>query len=175
MNPSDAQHAPPAMSRIAVGLAVAAMAVLLANVLLVGYDIALRWLLRQPQSWVSDLAAVSYPIALACCIPAALESGHMIAIRFLGEAIGSRTTRVLDLMGSALLSVFLVLIAWKVTERAVADWGAGYRTVNIGLPIAPTWAIVALLLAIAALVQLRLTFGAVFALGSAAPRVPGHG
>lgn len=145
-------------SRLGHLLAMTAVAILLCNVLLVAFDVALRWLARQPQSWVADIGSMTYPVALACCLPAALESGHMIAIRFLGQAIGPRTTGVLDFVGSVLLSGLLVLIAWKVTERAMDDWHAGYSTANIALPLAPTWAVVAGLLVVAALVQLRLTW-----------------
>jgi TRAP-type C4-dicarboxylate transport system permease small subunit len=148
----------PAGSLLGRGLAMAGMGILLLNVLLVAYDVLLRWLAGSPQSWVADIGAMTYPLALACCVPAALESGHMIAIRFLGDAIGPRTSEVLDLGGSLLLSLMLALIAWKMTQRAVDDWSAGYRTANIALPMAPTWAAVAALLAVGALVQLRLTW-----------------
>jgi len=152
--------AAPATSRVGRVLAIAAMAILLFNVVLVGYDVLLRWLAGHPQSWVADIASLTYPVALACCVPAALESGHMIAIRFLGHAIGPRTARVLDFIGSVLLSALLALIAWKVTERTIDDWNAGYRTASIALPLAPTWAAVAALLTVAALVQFRLTWRA---------------
>ena len=141
-------------------MAMAGMSLLLLNVLLVAFDVLLRWVARSPQSWVADIGSLTYPIALACCIPAALESGHMIAIRFLGQAIGPRTTRALDFVGSVLLSLMLVVVAWKMSQRAVDDWGAGYQTANIALPLAHTWAIVAGLLALAALVQLRLSWRA---------------
>lgn len=160
MTPTTDAPAVLASSRIGRGLAMAAMGLLLMNVLLVGWDVMLRWVARSPQSWVSDIAAMSYPVALACCIPAALESGHMIAIQFLGHAIGPRTTRILDFLGSMLLAGFLALIAWKVAERSIADLGAGYTTANVSLPLAPTWVVVAALLAVAALVQSRLTWRA---------------
>lgn len=160
MNPSPATAAAPATSRIGSNLAAAALGILLVNVLLVAFDVLLRWLFRMPQSWVTDIASLTYPVALACCIPAALESGHMIAIRFLGEAAGPRTTAVLDFVGNVLMTMLLMLIAWKVGERAAADWNAGYKTVNIALPLAPTWAAVTALLGVSALVQFRLTWRA---------------
>lgn len=160
MHTSTVTPPPPTSSRIGRGLALAALALMLMNVLLVAFDVVLRWTARMPQSWVADIAAMTYPLALACCIPAALESGHMIAIRFLGEAIGPRTTRFLDFIGSVLLALLLALFAWKVIGRSVDDWSAGYKTTNIGLPLAPTWAGVAALLVVAALVQLRLTWRA---------------
>lgn len=140
------------------GLASVAVLVLLANVALIAFDVVMRWLLRMPQSWVADLAQVSYPVAIACCFPAALESGHMIAIRFLGERLGPRAARVLDLIGQVALAAVLALLAWKMVERAAADWNTGFRTSTIDLPLAPTWALVAALLVLCALIQLRLTW-----------------
>lgn len=146
------------VSGVGRALAMLAMALLLVNVLLVGYDVLLRWLLGRPQSWVADIAAMTYPIALACCIPAALESGHMIAIRFLGQALGPHATRWLDSLGSVLLLVLMALMAWKVSERTLDDWNAGYTTANVGLPMSPTWLAVSGLLVIATLVQCRVVW-----------------
>lgn len=160
MSENSEPFAPSASSRIGSGLAMTALAILLADVLLVAFDVVLRWGFRMPQSWVSDIASLTYPVALACCIPAALESGHMIAIRFLGEAIGPRTTRALDIVGSVLLTLMLALLSWKVGERAAADFNAGYKTANIALPLGPTWVIVAALLCVSTLVQARLTLRA---------------
>lgn len=150
----------PAASWFARTMAIAAVAILIMNVLLVTYDVSLRWLFSAPQSWVADIGSMTYPVALACCLPAALESGHMIAIRFLGHAIGPRTAGALDFIGSLLLSAVIALMAWKVSERAIDDWSVGYRTANIKLPLAPTWAVVAALLVLAALFQFRLTWRA---------------
>lgn len=133
------------------------LAILLANVALIGFDVVMRWIFRAPQSWVSDLAQLSYPIAIACCFPIALESGHMISIRFLGEKLGPRAAHVLDLFGQFSLVPVLGLFAWKMVERAGSDWSAGYKTSTIALPVAPTWAVVAGLLILCTLIQLRVT------------------
>ena len=139
-------------------LASVALVILLVNVALIAFDVLMRWVFRSPQSWVSDLAQVSYPVAIACCIPAALESGHMIAIRFLGEALGPRGARWLDLLGQVALSAVLGLFAWKMFWRAWSDWGAGYKTSTIALPVAPSWMLVAALLVFSTLLQVRLTW-----------------
>lgn len=146
-------------SRRSIGSALAGvgLALLLANVLLIAFDVVMRWILRAPQSWVADIAQLSYPVAIACCFPAALESGHMIAIRFLGEKLGARAARVLDLVGQASLLPVLTLFAWKMIERAGADWSAGFKTSTIALPVAPTWIVVAALLVLCTAIQLRLT------------------
>lgn len=165
MSALNEMEAVPPTSRVARTLAMAAMCLLLVNVLLVAFDVVFRYAGR-PQSWVADIGSMTYPVALACCVPAALESGHMIAIRFLGQALGPRASAVLDLLGSVLLSALMLLLAWKTTERSIADWNAGYATANVSLPLAPTWGIVSALLWVGALVQLRMTWIIVRDLGA---------
>jgi C4-dicarboxylate transporter DctQ subunit len=156
---SEPTAAPPASAPgVGGALAGVALAILLANVALIAFDVLMRWLFRSPQSWVSDLAQLSYPVAIACCMPAALESGHMIAIRFLGEALGPRAARGLDLFGQSALIAVLALFAWKMVGRAASDWRAGFKTSTIDLPVAPTWMLVAGLLILCTLIQLRLTW-----------------
>jgi TRAP-type C4-dicarboxylate transport system permease small subunit len=94
----------------------------------------------------------------------------MIAIRFLGDALGPKVSQVLDTLGSTLMAILMLLIAWKVSERAISDWSAGYKTVNIGLPLAPTWVMVSVLLTLSAWVQWRLAWRDIAALMSTSTR-----
>jgi TRAP-type C4-dicarboxylate transport system permease small subunit len=158
---------PPSWSRLGAALALAAMAILLANVVLIFVDVLARWLLRSPQSWVADIGQVTYPVAIACCFPAALESGHMIAIRFLGEWLGPRRARPLDAIGQVALAALLVVFTWKMFERAATDWAGGFKTANIALAVAPTWGVVALLLLVSSAVQARVAWRSI--VGVAAP------
>lgn len=163
--------APAARAGLGATLALVAMAILLGNVVLVFVDVLARWLLRAPQSWVSDIGQITYPVAIACCFPAALESGHMIAIRFLGEWLGPRRARPLDAVGQVALAALLVVFTWKMFQRSHTDWVDGYRTANIALRVAPTWGVVALLLLVSSAVQVRVAWHsvrAVFAAPSAA-------
>lgn len=137
-------------------LACFGLVVLLANVGLIAIDVIARWLFNAPQSWVSDMAQLTYPVAIACCFPAALESGHMIAVRFLGENLGPRAARALDVFGQISLVPVLAVFAWKMGERAASDWSTGFKTATIALPVAPTWAVVTALLALCTLIQIRL-------------------
>lgn len=158
MNDSPPPAMAPVLSRLSIGLALAGTLLLLLNVVLVGFDVLLRWVFNSPQSWVSDIGAVTYPVALACCFPAALEGGHMIAMRFLGERLGPRAARALDILGQASLAAVLGVFTWKMVERAAADWQAGYTTADIALPLAPSWLVVAVLLGISTALQLRVTW-----------------
>ncbi|MBL8347811.1 MAG: TRAP transporter small permease [Rubrivivax sp.] len=153
--------AAPAWQRPGAALAMVALVILLGNVGLIFLDVLARWLLRAPQSWVSDIGQITYPVAIACCFPAALESGHMIAIRFLGEWLGPRRARPLDVIGQVALAALLVLFTWKMFQRAHSDWTGGFRTANISLRTAPTWFVVAALLGLCVFVQARVVWQAV--------------
>ncbi len=157
MSTESSRH-PPAYDQITAALGGAALAILLANVVLIAIDVLMRSLFRSPQSWVADVAQVSYPVAIACCIPVALGTGHMIVIRFLGDAAGPRTSRALDLLGNLTMGLLLALFTWKMFERAASDMATGYKTSNIALPVAPTWWIVAGLLLLSTLLQIRVTW-----------------
>lgn len=153
--------AAPAWLRPGAALALVAVLILLGNVGLIFVDVLARWLMRAPQSWVSDIGQVTYPVAIACCFPAALESGHMIAIRFLGEWLGPRRARVLDIVGQFALAALLVIFTWKLFQRAQSEWTGGFKTANIALRVAPTWYVVASLLLLSVLVQARVVWRAI--------------
>lgn len=151
------------LSRITIYLSLASLVIFIFNVLLTGFDVLLRWLLNSPQSWVSDVASISFPIALACCFPAALEGGHMIAMRFLGERLPLSFAKILDVLGQIGLAIIMSIFSWKMFGRAVSDWSAGYTTANIALPLAPTWVIVSVLLGVSAVLQILVTWRLIWA------------
>jgi TRAP-type C4-dicarboxylate transport system permease small subunit len=164
-----AAWAPPPWKQAGAALALVALAIFLGNVGLIFLDVLARWLLRAPQSWVSDIGQITYPVAIACCFPAALESGHMIAIRFLGDWLGPRLAKPLDVMGQIALMVLLALFTWKMFQRAQSDWAGGFKTANIALRTAPTWFVVAGLLALSTLVQVRVLWRAITTQSDAPP------
>lgn len=160
MSEASQQHPAAGATRLGTALAALGIAILLGNVALVVFDVVMRSLLRLPQSWVADVGQLSYPIAMACCFPVALETGYMITVRGLGERIGPRAARVLDVAGQLSMALLLSLFAWQMFLRAYADWSNGFSTSVINAPVAPTWLIVALVLALCALIQFRQTWRA---------------
>lgn len=155
--PDEAQLPPPVGGAFGGALALIGIAILLGNVGLTIIDVLMRWLLAQPQSWVSDVAELSYPVAIACCFPVALETGSMIVVRFLANVIGPRAAHVLDVIGQVLLAALLILFAWKVGLRAQTDWMAGYATLTLKWPVAPSWAAVSALMVFSAFIQIART------------------
>lgn len=143
----------PPISRLSAFLALFAVAIFACNVALVAMDVTMRWLLRDPQSWVSDIQELTYPVALAACFPPALEGGAMIVIRLFDALPDKRLARLFDSVGQLAMAALLFVLAWKVFERAMSDWKAGFATVLLHVPVAPTWFAVAAILAVAAIIQ----------------------
>jgi len=158
MSESPDQHSIATVIRFSSALATLALAIFLGNVVLVAFDVVMRGVFRVPQSWVADIGQLSYPVALACCFPVALETGHMITVRALAGRIGPRATLALDLGGQLCMALLLSLFAWQMFARAFTDWTTGFETSVIALPVAPTWLIVAVVLCISALIQFRQTW-----------------
>lgn len=154
---------PTTVGTLSSTLALLGFLILLGNVALVAFDVVVRWLVHAPQSWVSDVAELTYPIAFAAFFPAALEGGYMIVITFLGAVLGQRWAWLLDSLGQITMTLLLALFTWKVFERVLSEWTTGFATVNLAVPIAPSWLIVSALLLVATLVQahrsLRICLG----------------
>lgn len=155
MENSESEYGEAPFSRVAVGIAGLAVAILLFNVALTCYDVLMRWLLNQPQSWVSDFSELTYPLAIVCCFPVAVESGSMIVIRIMASLRNPIIAKAADAFGQVALAAMLCLFTWKVFWRAVSDWITGYATTLIKLPIGPTWFAVAAILAIATVMQIK--------------------
>ena len=158
MSGTSAQHPTAIVTRFSSALATLALSIFLGNVALVAFDVVMRGVFRVPQSWVADIGQLSYPVALACCFPVALESGHMITVRALAGRIGLRATLALDFGGQLCMALLLSLFAWQMFARAFSDSTAGFETSVIALPVAPTWLIVAVVFCISALIQFRQTW-----------------
>ena len=147
------------------GLAAAGIAVLLVNVGIQMIDILCRWLLNAPQAWVADVYELTLPVAIAACFPLTLSERGMIAIEFLGRALGPGVDRILTGTGASLLLVLFALMAWQTFDAAREMAQIGRTTWMLGLPTAPTWYAVSALIGFGALVQVPMV-GRCFAEGS---------
>ena len=92
----------------------------------------------------------------------ASEAAQRPLSRSLEQAVErlDRSSLARELLGDAFVQHFVQTRRWECDrfQRAVTDWGTGYRTSTIDLPLAPTWATVAALLLLCAVIQLRLTW-----------------
>ena len=135
---------------------------LLANVFLQMFDIACRWLLSMPQSWVADVYEVTLPVAIAACFPLTVAHRGMIAIEFLGKGLGGVAHRALNLLGAVALLAVLGIITWQMLVYSNEAAATGRASFLLHIPLAPTWYLATLCFALGTVVQgvVTLTSGA---------------
>lgn len=141
-------------SRVLSWIAVCALLLVCAAVLV---DVSLRWVLNRPLHGLEDLTALVITVAVAACLPAGYALGTHITVRVTGRALGPRGAAWLDAFGQAFTLAFAALVAWQLV--VYAGDVAVRKSLILGLPIAPAWRAAAVLLVLAALVQV-LVFAA---------------
>ena len=132
----------------------AGLLVLFANACVVVLDVVLRWVFLAPIDRFSDVSSVIFYLAAASCIPVVTAEQRNITIRVFGGLPNRRLPAVIDAVAAAIVAVVLALIVWQIAvyTRELAENG---RTLaQIPVQIAPFWAVVTGLLALAFLVQL---------------------
>jgi TRAP-type C4-dicarboxylate transport system permease small subunit len=117
-------------------------------------DGTLRWLANRPIEGVRDVGAAIIAVAVSCCFPAGLMERAHITIRVAGSVLGSRAGLVLDALAAIAVWVVTIAMAWQFTVFAGKIAHAGETTWVLKIPTAPFWYTVAVILWIAALVQM---------------------
>lgn len=134
------------LRRMANIVAMVAIAGLMIQCLVIFVDVMLRWLFSSPLLGLEDITKLLVIIVITACFPASfLNRGH-IKIEFLGKGLGPRAERLLNAFGSAVLFVFITLIAWQMIVYAVDSTGSGEITWIMRLPVYPAYWIAALVL-----------------------------
>jgi TRAP-type C4-dicarboxylate transport system permease small subunit len=116
-------------------------------------DVALRWLLNRPIKGLIDITELAVAIVLAACLPVVVAQRQNITIRFLGRGLGPRATRWLDAFGSAVLFVFVTLIAWQLAVYTVELAQSNRTTWLLRIPVTPYWAVATAICALCVPVQ----------------------
>jgi len=137
-------------------LAWAAVLVLLAASIAITLDVALRYLFSSPLHGLEDIVSLIVTIAVAACFPAAFALRTNITVRMLGKALGPAASARLELFGQIVALVFILLVAWQLSEH-VRDQ-AGRVSFVLALPVQWAWQIAAGLAFVAAGVQAITVF-----------------
>lgn len=140
-----------ALGAAARGVAAAGVVALLALSLAVVADVLMRWLFRAPILAVADLAPLVTAAAIAACFPAAVAQRQHIAVTALGDYLGRRTQRLLELGAAFAVLAFFGLAAWQLARFAGAITGGNETTLVLRIPTGPAWWLVAGLVGFAAL------------------------
>ncbi|MGE0735882.1 MAG: TRAP transporter large permease subunit [Alphaproteobacteria bacterium] len=135
-------------------IAVLAVVGMLAFAILTAVDVVLRRWTQLPMAGFNEILALILPITIVACFPAGVaERGHL-TITFLRRSLNPRFAALLHLFGQTLLLVAFCILAWRVAGYALLLDHRKAETTILKWPLAPTFWLVAGLLAIAALIQL---------------------
>ena len=115
----------------AIGIMLVATAILI--------DVLMRWLFNAPILGVDDLSKYILAVVISSFFPLGLAKGHFVTIRFLGRALGLKSTLWLELVGAVGTLVFFVLLAWQMLRFSAQATQTGLATVVLEFPVAPWW------------------------------------
>lgn len=119
------------------GLAAAAVA------LMVCTSILGRALWARPVPGDVELTQFGIALAISLCLPWAQLHGSNIIVDFFTQRARAGTVRRLDAFGSLLLSLMVALLAWRTTVGAISVRESQETTMILGLPMWPTYAVLA--------------------------------
>jgi tripartite ATP-independent transporter DctM subunit len=142
---------------ISRGIALAAVAGMLAISLLTIVDVSLRALINTPIPGFYELAELMMAVIIASCFPAVLATRSSLTVDFLGEKLPLTTSQFLATLGSALLLAFLIVLTWRFAIYAEGVGSRDAETTTLLLPVAPFWWVVTVICGFGVLVQAVVT------------------
>ena len=107
--------------------------------LIIVIDIFMRWLFHAPLAGTGDISKVLLPVIVSTCFPIAVHQRRHVTIRFLGNSLGPRRGTYLELFGSLVLLVFLLLMSWQLILHTAEMQAAREHTWVIQILMAPWW------------------------------------
>jgi TRAP-type transport system small permease protein len=131
-----------------------------------------RWLLNTELEGVRDLITLAIPVVVASSFPSGLTLRQNIAIRFLGKKLGPKAYGWLEVFADGVLLFFFAAMAWQFAEYAVYLFETGELSYTLERPLAPWWAVTAVLMALCVPLQMLVLAGALHAAISGRTVIP---
>jgi len=116
-------------------------------------DVLMRWLFNAPILGVDDLSIYVLAVVVSSFFPAGLAEERFVTIRFLGKALGPRSTHWLEVFGALCTLAFFMILVWKILFFTLDITRSGLATIVLQLPQAPWWWIVTVVFVICLPVQ----------------------
>jgi TRAP-type transport system small permease protein len=104
-------------------------------------DVLMRWIANAPIRGMNDLNQLIFLVGIAACMPLVVAERANISFRMLGEALGTRTSAWLDVVGSAALLLFVVLVGWQLVVYTIELAQSGRTTWQLRIPVTPCWVV----------------------------------
>ena len=130
-----------AYGRLLSSLALVGCAMLLAMMVIIVTDVALRNMavtgLPQGLAWSNEISELMLYLITMCVAPWLLRQGQHIRVDILLQALPARLAWVFEWIGDAIGLVCCAIIAWYGTQAAWSSYAAG--AVNIKTLVTPEW------------------------------------
>lgn len=110
---------------------------LITVILTVGYTVVMRFLFNDSPSWTFDLSSLMMlPLTFLVAAPIAAAKGH-VTVDVVTELVGPRVGRVMEAVGQTITALFIVYMAYHVTDRFFEIYTSGQVTGSARLPYWP--------------------------------------
>ena len=110
---------------------------LITVILTVGYTVLMRFLFDDSPNWTFDLSSLMMlPLTFLVAAPVAAMKGH-VTVDVIVDMAGLRTGRVLEALGQTVCAVFVLYMAYHVTDRFFEIFTSGQVTGSARLPYWP--------------------------------------
>ena len=116
-------------------------------------DVLLRWLFNSPILGVDDLSKYILAVVITSFFPVGLAKGHFVTIRFLGKALGLRSTLWFEVLGALGTLAVFAMFGWQLTRFSAEATRTGLATVVLEFPVAPWWWCVTAIIFVCIVVQ----------------------
>ena len=127
--------------RFLAGLAMLGCAILMAMMLIIVADVALRNLalpgLPQGLAWSNEISELMLYLITMCVAPWLLRQGQHIRVDIVLQAIAPRLAWCLEWVGDVIGLACCLMIAWFGTQAAWSSYTSG--AVNIKTLVTPEW------------------------------------
>ena len=142
------------MSRLAGVAALLAGFATLAIVLLISYDVTMRYFFNEPQVFVDEMASFLEVLVVFGGAAATFRAGGHVRVDLLTGRVGPHARAWLRLVTLALGVAFLAVVIWVTAQSAVTAWRYGRVSAVMLYPLWMPMAVIPAGLALMALAML---------------------
>jgi C4-dicarboxylate transporter DctQ subunit len=114
---------------------VTAGSLLSTGVLLIFYNVIMRYLFNAPKAWVEEVANYLIVWGALIGISIALRNNHHISIEMLYEKMSPLWKRGVDIFANSMGILFCLLYTYYGFELVIKRFGSGMVSMDVGIPM----------------------------------------
>lgn len=117
-------------------------------------DVVGRYLLSKPVPGATELVQISMAVLIGAALPLVSAARGHITMALFTDHLRGRVRRALDVLLHIAAAALLAFLAWRMGDQAVSLASSNAGTLFLRIPTAPFAAMLSLMMAITALVEL---------------------